>query len=371
MSTVLVERTLEQLLTPIPGERPAGESLRYEGAYDRIAEARREDDPTLSQGVWKSARKRADWTEVEKLCAQEIETRTKDLQIAAWLLEAWLHLYQFDGVREGLELLRELVGRFWDDLYPQVQDGDPEYRIGPITWINEKLSIQLKLLAITKPESDDVPAYCWSDWENACRTEVPDPKLKTAASAARPPKLTLAEFQKSVAFTPTPFFAGLAADLERAREACSDLESSLDRICGKQAPSLRQFWGVLDSAHSLVIGILTQRMGEIQPALPLPAVRPELTEYGAQAGREAVMPSPVFRTGSIGSRDEAYGRLAEAAEYLSRIEPHSPAPYLVKRAILWGGLSLPELLPELVRNPSELTELFKLLQLENIKMPGK
>jgi type VI secretion system protein ImpA len=354
------------LLAPIPGEHAAGESLRYEGAYDRIAEARREDDPTLTQGVWKSARKKADWTEVEKLCAQEIETRTKDLQIAAWLLEAWLHLYQFDGVREGLELLRELVGRFWDDLYPQVQDGDPEYRIGPITWINEKLSIQLKLLAITHPESEGAPAYCWSDWENACRTEVPDPKLKLAPAAARPPKLTLAEFQKSVAFTPTPFFASLAADLERAREACSDLETSLDRICGKQAPSLRQFWGVLDSAHSLVIGILTQRMGEIQPASVLPVARPESREAVPE-----VMPSPVFRTGSIGSRDEAYGRLAEAAEYLSRIEPHSPAPYLVKRAILWGGLSLPELLPELVRNPSELTELFKLLQHEGIKMPGK
>ena len=35
---------LEKLLYPISVERPAGESLRYEGTYDRIREARRQDD---------------------------------------------------------------------------------------------------------------------------------------------------------------------------------------------------------------------------------------------------------------------------------------------------------------------------------------
>jgi type VI secretion system protein ImpA len=63
--------------------------------------------------------------------------------------------------------------------------------------------------------------------------------------------------------------------------------------------------------------------------------------------------------------------LAEAADYLCRTEPHSPAPYLVKRAVQWGNLSLPDLLPELVRNQSELAELFRLLQLGDTTNPGK
>jgi len=53
------------------------------------------------------------------------------------------------------------------------------------------------------------------------------------------------------------------------------------------------------------------------------------------------------------------------------MEPHSPAPYLVKRAIQWGNMTLPELLPELVRNQSELAELFRLLQLGDTTKPGK
>ena len=72
-------------------------------------------------------------------------------------------------------------------------------------------------------------------------------------------------------------------------------------------------------------------------------------------------------SGAITSRDDAYRRLAEAAEYLSRIEPHSPAPYLVKRAILWGSMSLPELLREVVRNQTELNEIFRLLEIGNVE----
>jgi type VI secretion system protein ImpA len=47
---------LEALLVPIPGDHAAGGSLRYEGTYDRIQEARRADDD-LPQGAWQHARK--------------------------------------------------------------------------------------------------------------------------------------------------------------------------------------------------------------------------------------------------------------------------------------------------------------------------
>ena len=93
------------LLEPIPGSNPAGESLRYQGTYDRISEARREDDPKLSQGIYKSTLKRADWTTVEALCVEALTTRTKDLQLAGWLLESWIHRYGFAGVARGLALM--------------------------------------------------------------------------------------------------------------------------------------------------------------------------------------------------------------------------------------------------------------------------
>ena len=65
--------------------------------------------------------------------------------------------------------------------------------------------------------------------------------------------------------------------------------------------------------------------------------------------------------GPITSRTDAYVRLTEAADYLLRTEPHSPVPYLVKRAISWGNMSLAELLYEFVGNTDDLVAIQRLL----------
>ena len=50
----------EDLLQPIPGPHPGGASLRYDPVYDKLKEARREDDD-IPQGEWARQRKVADW----------------------------------------------------------------------------------------------------------------------------------------------------------------------------------------------------------------------------------------------------------------------------------------------------------------------
>ena len=51
---------LQKLVVPISDEKPSGESVRYTGTYDQIRQARREDDPGMKQGIWKTELKRAD-----------------------------------------------------------------------------------------------------------------------------------------------------------------------------------------------------------------------------------------------------------------------------------------------------------------------
>jgi type VI secretion system protein ImpA len=65
--------------------------------------------------------------------------------------------------------------------------------------------------------------------------------------------------------------------------------------------------------------------------------------------------------GPITSRADAYRRLTEAADYLLHTEPHSPVPYLVKRAIVWGNMSLAELLQEFIGNADDLVAVHRLL----------
>ncbi|WP_036817825.1 ImpA family type VI secretion system protein, partial [Photobacterium sanctipauli] len=51
---------------------------------------------------------------------------------------------------------------------------------------------------------------------------------------------------------------------------------------------------------------------------------------------------------ALASRDHALAELQKIADYFQQTEPHSPIYLLLKRAIRWGGMSLPDLLQELV-----------------------
>lgn len=351
---------IQHLLEPIAAGRPAGESLRYEGTYDRIAEARRADDPALSQGIYKTRLKRADWEADETICLLALETRSKDLQIAGWLLEAWLHLHGFAGVEAGLKLLTGLCQNFWADVYPTLAEGDVEDRIAPVEWINHKLSLKLKSIPLTLPSETDGQSYSFADWESACHF---DNLIQRDASLMQEgfvnERLTVADFRAGVMSTDRSFYTDLADDLESTVNACASLQQLLDEKCGDQSPSLHQFATVLRDVQQFVSETLRAR--ETGPMLEENLEAP----YEANPGETEI---ELWSNGPIRSRADAYRRLAEAADYLLRTEPHSPTPYLVQRAVEWGNMNLLEVFQQIVRNEGELEDIDRLLRLTGKKV---
>ena len=104
--TAPLPEEIAALLAPVPetdgAPGGAGVSLRYDPAMVAIRQAREEDDASLPLGDWARPLKRADWPAVALQCSQLLRERSKDLQLAAWLLEAWVHLHQIDGLRAGV-----------------------------------------------------------------------------------------------------------------------------------------------------------------------------------------------------------------------------------------------------------------------------
>lgn len=328
---------LATLLSPISAEQPTGDSLRYSEVYDQIKEARREDDPTLPQGVWQTKLKQADWATVEAASIEALTTRSKDLQIGAWLLEAWFHLHGMVGVRDGLVLLRELCERYWDDLYPELGQG-LEARTAPIRWLNEKFPTELWLVNVTQPEHDPSAVTTFSDWENA-------------RGAAEP--ATRTRLRESAVLTPRRFYIQELTALDEASEAAAQLETGLRERCGDEAPTLHQLKSQLDALRQLLAALVAEHHGNGDES-------PFATQSEAGSAAEAGEGSTVSAN-PIRSRAEAYQRLAEVADYLSRAEPHSPTPYLIRRAVAWGRMPLSDLLQELVRDPSDLRAAYSLL----------
>ncbi len=351
---------VERLMSPIPGENPAGELLRYEGTYDAIREARREEEANLNQGIWQRDLKKADWQAVSDLCLEALEKRSKDLQLSAWLLEAWLHLYGFPGVQEGLRVLNTLCWNFWEIIHPGLDD--PEYRLAIFNWIDAKLSLQIKFVPITDPpETSGASAYSWSDWDAACYLEQTARQHRELKITGE--RVTLAMFQQSVALSPLSFFKSLADDLSRALEACGDLEKFLDGTYGTEAPGLRIFRENLESVGALVGQMLNEHGGA--PGAAAPEELEEAPSPMTEVKDESVLLLP--KRTAVRSRDEAFQMLQDAADFLQTLEPHSPVPYLVRRAVSWGSLTLEELLPELVRNEDALNDAFKTLQIQHHK----
>src|SRR5579871_4570385 len=121
----------DDLLIPIEGPNPSGANLRYDPVYDKIKEARREEAQP-PPGMTEQDRKVADNLQVIKLTTELLTKKTKDLQVAAWFTEASLKHRGFAGLKDGLALCLGLVEKFWDTLYPEIEEGDAESRGAPL-----------------------------------------------------------------------------------------------------------------------------------------------------------------------------------------------------------------------------------------------
>lgn len=357
--------SFETLLTPIAPEQPTGKSVRGNGVYSAIKEARREDDPSLPLGSWAHELKRADWNKVSDIAVHAIASKSKDLQLAAWLLEAQLNITGFDGIASCVLLMESLCQTYWQELHPQMEDGDADYRANILAWANEKLLPTLRLIPITACGRGH--EFHWGDWEQAKRNE----QLKHAGGNRGEMKLegvTATEFASALAATPTEAHSSLYRKLADALESIDGFSTTLDQLWGDQAPSMNALAGLLEQIQALIASELYKRGVRISAMGKAPRPEGESGEQpdgpGNDGGDDDMGSGGGDGRGPIRNRADAYARLAEAADYLMHIEPHSPAPYLVHRAVEWGNLNTAELYHEVFVKFGGQLSIFDLLGIE-------
>tara|TARA_A100000171_G_C2126011_1_gene143571 strand:+ start:462 stop:1583 length:1122 start_codon:yes stop_codon:yes gene_type:complete len=338
------------LLKPLDGDKPCGRPLLYEPVYDEIRDARSHEDENLPQGIWKRDLKKADWSKVEKLCIEALTDDSKDLQIAAWLSESWLQQYGLKGFAKGLELIRRLSATFWDDLHPELNKDDPEYRLAPYLWLDDKLLDRLNLLPVTSPSDQGGIVYHFEDWDRAQHQEQLN-RLSGNKDKKAGKTLSLKEIKQSQSLTPTPFYKEMRDSLK----ICLDELQHIETLITSHEPDYPGFLSHLRTklqSLSAFVNVILSARREIDSKTN----QENNSDADSQSGALISMPS-----GPISSREQAYQLLAEAADFLARLEPHSPTPYLVRRAISWGSMSLVDLLDEIVNDPNDLRQIMQLL----------
>lgn len=334
----------EDLLTPIPGENPSGADVRYDTKlqlFDKIKEARRQDD-ALAQGDWQHERKVADFPQVIKLAQEALATKTKDLQLAAWLAEAALHTEGFAGLRQGLTLCSGLVENFWETVYPPIEDGDLDLRTGPLEWLGTGIDTPLKSTPLVRA------GYDWFKYKESRAVGYEeqlknDKERKAREEKIAEGKLAPEAFDKAFGETPKAFYLQSEKDLDGCLQALQKLDEVCDKKFGKSGPSLGKLKAGLEEVRHTVHALLEKKR-ETEPD-PVEEVAADGSGAGAgpgvSAGARAAAPGitiSVLTSSEPAERREAIATVAKVAALLRQQDPHNPAPYLMMRGLRWGEL---------------------------------
>jgi len=317
------------LLEPIPGENPAGDSIPFP-IREQLEEARKEvnpDDFAPDDPLRPESRKDADWRAIIRLGKEVLAGTSKDLLVVARLTEALVKEHGFAGLRDGMRLARELVQNCWDRINPTIEDGDLEVRAGPFNWLDDadrgaRFPTTLRKAPVVVSEKGN---YGWLDWRQSQEGKG---------------SVTRDDLEKAIMEMSLEDCQRIAEDIDQSLEEMNQLVAVLNEKMGQSlAPGLTSVRQATGESRTLIQQILRQK-------------RP--SEEAAEGGDgEAGGGKPR----AAGSRAEAYRQLAQAAAVLRQLEPHSPIPYLVQRAVELGNLPFPQLIRALIRDANVLTEL--------------
>ena len=351
----------EVLLQPISEESPSGESLRYSGIYDEIAEARRADDDLMNQGEWKTDLKTADYSKVIDLGISALSTQTKDLQIAVWVSEAVARKHGFAGFRDSLLLLSGFQERFWETLHPEIDEGDMEGRANAISWLDIQFPLALKKIAITGGLG-----YSFNDWEDSKKFDFPEGMESLPVEERTKLNELKAQAEKERRVTSNLWVAEKAETRRVAVEkvnfvidecwvAFNDLNGIIEEKYDRnQMPGLSNVKKALDDIHTQVKKLLEEK--RLEEPDPVEEVE-EVMEGESGAVSDGGGKGDGSVSGAINNRKDALRRLAEIAAFFTQTEPHSPVSYLVQRAVKWGNMPLETWLQEVIKDQSVLFQL--------------
>jgi type VI secretion system ImpA family protein len=328
----------KSLVQPISVDEPAGGSVPF-AVKEQLEQARKEvnpesfaaDDPMRPEDYVK-----ADWASIISVAQETLRDTSKNLLVAARLLEALAKKHGFAGLRDGLHLMRLLVEVCWDRLDPPLEDEDAEVRAAPFHWIDDadRGAVFPNSVRSMPLLSAGGGSFSWVQWQQS--QGGPDKGGDV--------------IEKTIAAANREQCQALVDNLSQAITELKFLAQYLSSKLGADAPGFTSLRPAMDDCLRLAKQIL-QRKG------PAPAGATENGESAADGQTAGGAGAVAMGRPRLSTRDDIYHALAEAADALERLEPHSPVPFLVRRAVELGALPFPLLMAALIRDSGVLSEM--------------
>ncbi len=305
---------IDELLQPVSPTEPCGSDISYDPAMHQLE--------TLLLGKPEtqfSAAEEPEWEKLESLGVALIG-RSKNLRVAMILCLALLKTEGLPGFRDGIALIRELLERYWEPLFPKLDpddNNDPTERVNiltplvtPLGAFDDPMQFQLRLREAKLSHSPRVGSFSLA--------EIVAP---TGADGKAGPDAGQAE----AAFRDTPpeRLEGTGQAIIEAAASAREIDAFLTATIGADRA---MDWAPL-------LHTLEELRKALAPYLSGPAAAPIIGAQPAAAGASAAAASaPAAPSGAIQSRQDVVSAIDRICEYYKRAEPSSPVPLLLQRA---------------------------------------
>jgi type VI secretion system protein ImpA len=299
----------DQYVAPLAGDKPSGPNLEYDPRFQQF-ERLLQGKPEQAIGDKVVPAEAPDWQQV---CseAQSLLALSRDLRIAVPLCVALLRTQGFNGLADGLVLVRGLLDQQWPSVHPQL---DAEDHDDPTSRLNSLLALaapdsMLKAVRETPVvHSRTLGRFSLRDLRLAAG------KVKPAAGDKEPAQAV----QIEAAFQDCELddLRKCAASVAMALEQLAAIDRLLIDKTGAAAPDLKPL--SVDLAE--LNGVLKDRLA---------------ARTGGSSGPGDTLEGPPGAggvPGALRTREDVVRALERICDYYRRHEPSSPIPLLLERA---------------------------------------
>lgn len=283
----------------------------------------------------------SNWENLSKQIVELISNGVRDLEVCAWLIESMIRINGFEGLFLSLELLHKIIFLYKDDI-KSLSSGQ-SHPFSFLYYLNENdtLSLPISLCPFIF-SSEKIGISLWiyqqaffhknSDLDNSFFIEN---NLLSYDEITR--------ISKEIDVSELDSLLDL---IQKSLVTINNIEDICFEVSKNDAPCFDEISAKLKECISTINAISTLHTPHYikNESYQIPASYPKTFTISEERGL-------------------VISKLKECSAYFKSVEPHSPIPYLLEKAILWASLSFPALLKELVHDDMQQKQISQLLGL--------
>lgn len=326
---------VDALLAPVSDQPPCGPDLEYDPEWQEL-ERLAQGKPEQQFGGTIIPAEEPDWRDVAER-AQALLGRSKDVRSACLLARASMHLDQFAGLKAGLELVHQLLERYWAEVHPMLDSSDnddPTMRLNALSVLADSqgfLRAARNVRVVQSREHGEVTLR---------QIEIAAGKLQAREGESAPSQSQIDQQLAGVLSADPDLAARVSAALASAKALAKLLD---DRVGSDRSTDLKPLLVSLTTLNQCVARIAATQAGTASSDDSSGADDTGTVPGAQSAGGPAINAA----SGSIRNRSDVVLLLDRICEFLARTEPTNPVPLVLQRAKRLMTMNFMELMGDL------------------------